>query len=291
MANSIALFKEYIPLLDEVYKQEAKTVMLDSSMTGTKAGNSANEIVIPKMSFDGMGDYSRANGYVGGDVTLSYETVTFNYDRGRSFSVDSMDDLETDKIAFGKLSSEFVRTKSAPELDTWRFATYAGTTGIGAATAADFTTSLGVRDALVVAMSEMSEAEVPESDRHLFITPTLYNLVNALDDDRSRAIVADFASITRVPQSRFYTAIDLLDGSTSGEEAGGYAKATGAANINFMVFHKPALIQYPKHVVNKAISPEENQNADAWKFFYRGYGIADVYENKVKGIYLHPATT
>ena len=57
-----------------------------------------------------------------------------------------------------------------------------------------------------------------------------------------------------------------------------------------MVIEKSAAIQYQKHVVSKIVSPEENQTSDSWKFFYRSYGIADVYENKVKGIYLHAAT-
>ena len=57
--------------------------------------------------------------------------------------------------------------------------------------------------------------------------------------------------------------------------------------INFMVIHKPALLQYPKHTVNKVISPDANQDSDGWLFFYRAYGLADVYENKVAGIYLH----
>ena len=35
------------------------------------------------------------------------------------------------------------------------------------------------------------------------------------------------------------------------------------------------------------ITPDQNQTADAYKFGYRNVGIADVYENKVAGIYLH----
>ena len=54
-----------------------------------------------------------------------------------------------------------------------------------------------------------------------------------------------------------------------------------------MVIHKDALMQYPKHTVNKVVSPEENQTDDGWMFFYRAYGLADVYENKTAGIYLH----
>ena len=54
-----------------------------------------------------------------------------------------------------------------------------------------------------------------------------------------------------------------------------------------MIIHKPALIQFQKHIAPKIITPEQNQDADAWKFGYRNVGIADVYDNKVAGIYLH----
>lgn len=54
-----------------------------------------------------------------------------------------------------------------------------------------------------------------------------------------------------------------------------------------MVIHKPAVIQFQKHVAPKFISPDQNQTADAWKYGYRNVGIADAYENKVAGIYLH----
>lgn len=54
-----------------------------------------------------------------------------------------------------------------------------------------------------------------------------------------------------------------------------------------MIIHKPALLQYPKHTVNKIIAPQDNQTSDGWKFFYRAYGLADLYENKAAGVYLH----
>ena len=57
-----------------------------------------------------------------------------------------------------------------------------------------------------------------------------------------------------------------------------------------MIIEKSALLQYTKHAVPKIISPEANQDADAYKYGYRNYGLADVYENKVCGIYLHTAT-
>lgn len=286
MPNSIALFKKYIDLLDEVYKQSAKTAILDGDNALVQAGRGTNEIVIPKMSLDGLADYSRNSGYVKGDVTLTYETVQFNYDRGRKFSVDAMDDEETAGIAFGKLSSEFIRTKVVPEMDAFRFASYASTSSIGSATGT-LSTGDNVIAALRVAANAMDEAEVPAEQRVLFITPTLRGLIADLDTSKSKEVLAKFSTVVEVPQTRFYTKIDLLDGTTQDEEAGGYAKATAGKDINFLVIHQPATLQYTKHTVNKVISPELNQEADAWMFFYRAYGLVDVYDNKVAGIYCH----
>lgn len=289
MANNITKFKKYISLLDEVYKQASLTSILDSDPQTAQQGANANEIVIPKLSMDGLANYDRNSGYVKGSVTLTNETVQFNYERGRKFSVDAMDNEETAGVAFGKLASEFLRTKVAPELDAFRFAQYAGTTGISKVSAgATLTTGATVIEALRAAINKMDEDEVPYEGRILFITPTLKGLVEDLDTNKSREVMGAFSNIVKVPQSRFYTQITLLDGSSSGETAGGYTKtASTGADINFMIIHPSALMQYPKHTVNKIISPEENQIDDSWMFFYRAYGLADVYENKTAGIYLH----
>lgn len=288
MANAIEKFKQYIDTLDEVYKLSSVTSVLDGNNRLVKMGANANEIVIPKMSMDGLADYSREGGYVSGDVTLTNETVTFNYERGRSFTVDAMDNEETAGVAFGQLSGEFVRTKAAPEIDAFRFAQYAGTEGV-TAVSADLAAAEDTLAALIAAQNSMDEAEVPMESRILFITPTLYNGVMNIDTTKSKAVLDSFAQIVKVPQSRFYTAISLYDGSSDGETAGHFIKAADGKNINFMIVEKSAAIQYQKHLVSKVVTPEENQVSDAWKFFYRSYGIADVYENKVKGIYLHHA--
>ncbi len=297
MPNNITLFKRYTNLLDEVYQNASVTSMLDMNGAMVRMGTNANEIVVPKISMDGLGDYSRNSGYAQGSVTLTHETVKFNYDRGRRFTVDAMDDEETAGVAFGSLSSEFIRTKAAPEQDAFRFATYASVSGISAATPASLTDAAAVLAALIASQNKMDEDEVPTTERYLFITPTLYNLVQNIDTTKSKAVMDSFAAVTKVPQTRFYTAIDLKDGldhtgeSGSDETSGGFAKASGGKNINFMVIHKPAVIQFSKHVVNKIITPEQNQTSDGWMFFYRSYGLADVYENKLSGIYLHAATT
>lgn len=288
MANSIALAKQFVAMLDEVYKVASLTSDLDGAAELVRAGANANELIIPKLSMSGLGDYSRNSGYVDGDVTLTNETVQCNFDRGRMFTVDNMDNQETANIAFGRLAGEFIRTKVVPELDAFRFAKYASITGISkVAAGATLSDGAAVITALRAAITKMDEDEVPTEQRYLYITPTLHGLVQDMDTTKSREVLARFAKVVDVPQTRFYTAIEQYDGKTSGEEAGGYAKATSAKDINFMVIHKPAVIQFQKHVAPKFISPDQNQTADAWKYGYRNVGIADAYENKVAGIYLH----
>lgn len=300
MANSIALFKTYVTLLDEVYKEASLTAELDGAPELARQGANANELIIPKLDMSGLGDYSRNDGYVNGSVTLTNETVTCNFDRGTMFSVDNVDNMETAGIAYGRLAGEFIRTKVVPELDAFRFAQYAQTTGISTVAGAALSTGAAVVEAIRAAINKLDEDEVPSTERYLYITPTLLGLVEDLDTTKSRKVLEGFAAIKKVPQSRFYTKIKqksgkilpgASDGATIDETAGGFAKDTAGKNINFMIIHKPAVIQFEKHIAPKVITPEQNQTADAWKFGYRNVGIADVYENKVAGIYLHKSTT
>ncbi len=289
MANAITLAKTFIPILDKIYKRASLTSVLDGNPELVRQGASYNEMIIPKISMQGLADYSRNGGYVNGDVTLTNETVRCNFDRGRMFQVDTMDNLETAGIAFGQLSGEFLRTKVGPELDAFRFAQYAGTSGISKISAgATLADGAAVVTALRAGVNKMDEDEVDPNNRYLFITPTLYGMIRDLDTTKSKEVLETFAGIIKVPQSRFYTAIDQYDGTTSSEEAGGYVKdSTNGCDINFMIIEKSAVIQFEKHVAPKIITPEQNQSADAYKFGYRNVGIADVYENKVAGIYLH----
>lgn len=299
MPNSIELFKKYVPLLDEVYKLSSLTSDLDGAPELARQGQNVNELIIPKIDMSGLANYSRNGGYVDGDVTFTNETVKCNFDRGRMFTVDTLDNLETAMMAFGRLASEFIRVKVVPELDAFRFATLASMSGIGTTDAAALSTGANVITALRAAVNAMDEAEVPSTERYLYITPTLLGLIRDLDTTKSKEVLDGFAKIVKVPQSRFYTGIKQLSGKvetisgsgTDDQTAGGFKKADGAKNINFMIIHKPAVIQYQKHVAPKVITPEQNQDADAWKFGYRSVGISDAYENKVAGIYLHKAAS
>ena len=285
MPNTIALAKNYIDILDEVYKNASVTADLTSDATMMRAGANNNEILYPQLEVGGLGDYDRNSGYTSAAVKLVWATAKFNYDRGAKIEVDVMDNEESRNIAFTRAGAELQRTRVAPEADAFTFATICKFEGITMKeeTLADAAAFLA---ALIVAKNKMDEDEVPEEGRILYATPTLMNGVMALDTTKSREILNAFTVKKKVPQSRFYTAIDLLEGKSPGEEAGHYKKANSAADINFMIIHKPAIIKFDKHVAQDIIPASLNANADGDFLKYRKYGLVDYYKNKAAGFYV-----
>lgn len=282
--NSIEKFKKYAPeLLDKVYKQASTTADFDIDGALVQAGANANEIIVPKLAMDGLADYDRNSGYTEGDISLTNETVAFNYERGRKLKTDAIDNEETGGVIFANLSSNFLKEKVVPEVDAVRYSTYSAIEGITERTE-ELTTGEQVRDAISAVWDKMTDDEVPEENRHLRITSTLLGLVRDLDTTKSKELLGKFTTIKTVPQNRFYTAIELNDGVSEGEKVGGYKKAATAKDINFMVIHKPALLQYTKHAKTKIFTPDQDQDGDNYKMLYRIYGLNDAYENKLAGI-------
>lgn len=297
MANSILTVSKYIPYLDQVYKYASRSSVLDAPADLVRETADAKSILVAKTSMAGLGNYNRNSGFVTGDVTLTWETKTLSQDRGRSFSIDAMDDAETLGIAFGTLASEFLRTKVAPEIDAYRFSAYATAAGLTPSSAATLTKSTA-SDAIDAAMAEMKEAEVDLTGAYLFVTPTVFNFVKQSSkwtrpvapgqNPNSNFGMYDELAVIEVPQSRFYKGVTLADGSTSGQTYGGYSKtsATGA-DINFLIVAPSAVLQVAKHAKLRVFEPDVNQTADAYKIDYRIYHDAWVLDNKTKGIYAH----
>lgn len=286
MPNSITPAKNYTSLLDEVYKNASVTTDLKSPDNMSRAGANANEIIYPQITVSGLGDYDRNSGYTTGAVDLKWKTAAFNYDRGTKITVDAMDNEESRNLAFGMAGAELMREKVAPEADAFTFAQIASLENISKTTGS-IDTAAQLLDALLTAWNKMDEDEVPQENRMLYITPTLINSVMALDTTKSREILNQFTVKKKVPQARFYTAIDMMDGKSTGEEIGHYKKAADGADINFMIIHKPALIKFDKHVASNIIPASSNADADADIIKYRKYGIVDGYANKRAGIYIH----
>ena len=283
MPNTIELRKQYSTLLDEIYKLASLTAVLDGPNELVREGANANEILIPKMSMQGLANYNKQTGYEVGSITLDYETKKCTYDRGRMFTIDAVDNIETAGVAFGRLSSEFLRTKVVPELDAYRLSSYASIDGVTTVAAA-LENGKAALAALRAARSKIENAEANLATCYLFINPTVYGMIEDLDTTASKKAIEGFAGIVKVPEGRFYSKIDL---NANGE--GGFKKNEAGKAINFLIVDKQTAIQFQKHTVSKIITPEANQDADVWKYGYRTVGIAEAYDNKKDGIYVHTA--
>lgn len=287
MANTINLAKKYTRLVDEKYQKESLTNDLTSPASLAREGANAKEILYRQVSTSGLGDYDRNSGYTSNSVTVEWKTATFNYDRGTKITLDTQDNEETMGDTYLIAQNSLQTYHVAPEADAFTFAEIASKEGISKADEGGVTYANGEEflNALLKGVTKMDEDQVPAENRILYATPTLLNSVMALDTTKSREVLGKFAKTVAVPQTRFYTKIDLLSGKDS-EEIGGFKKDTEGKDINFMIIHKPAVIKFDKHVVSDAIPPELNADADAYISKYRKYGLVDVFNNKTAGIYI-----
>ena len=290
-SNNIAFARNYTSVIDEVYQRASMSGVLNSGRRMVRAGHNAKEILIPKISVTGLGDYTRNVGYKTGAITYEFETKTFNYDRGIRLFADVMDVEEAGvNDCFVEAGAELQRTQVAPEADAFTFAQIAGHTGV-TVTSEDLSEAeaTDILQALRTVTSAMDENQVTLGSRYLFITPTLKGVLDDFsyaNPTMSNRVLERFARVIEVPQVRFYTKIDLKSGDTEI----GYAKAATGKDINFMVVEKSAVIKFDKHVAARVFSPDELEALDSYMMKYRKYGIVELFDNKLDGVYVSAST-
>ena len=295
-SNQIALAESFIPFVDEAYKADSKSAILDTANQFVRF-TGANTVNIYNLDPVGMSNYDRNAGFVPGDVTGTWQPYVLETDRGRSYQVDVLDNDETLGLTMGYLLNTVERQHIIPEVDAYRFAQYASgadsnnivteTLSAGAATVASI-------DAASVALDN---AEVPYEGRILFVSPATYGLLkggitrmimNGESDVNYAIEMYNDMRVIRVPQGRFQTAI-TLNAPTTSSGAGGFAPASGAAAINYMIVHPSAVLQVMKHYAARVFSPEQNIEADAWRVQPRFAHGAWVLNHKKNGIYVSHA--
>ena len=296
IANSIGLASRYLPILDEIYKAESKTAILDTAQDRVRWSDEYHTFYLFETDMVGLADYSRNDGFVRGDVTAGWRAYAPQWDRGRQFVVDRLDNDESAGMAFGTLAGEFIRTKVVPEKDALRFATYANGAYSGNQATESLNNSAGVIAALDTATETLDDAEVPYEGRILFVNPTIYKLfkggitrytMNGENGiDYNIEMYNDMRVIT-VPSGRFNTSITLAQ-PDSHDDAGGYTAA--GSTINFMIVHPSAIMQATKFAAPRIFSPEVNQQAQGWMYDFRDYHGAWVKNQKKNGIYVSAAS-
>lgn len=298
MANVLEYAKLFQQQLDEQVVAQATSGWMEAN-AGLVRYNGGNEVKIPVIDMDGLGDYDRANGFVDGFVNLTYETKTLTQDRGRTFMLDRMDVDETNFVATAaNVMGEFQRTKVIPEIDAYRYSKIAtdaiaksAASGGYTPAASDILTKLkadmySIYDVageipLVIVMS-MTVAAILENSTELSKQLSVIDFVQGQVKTSVRGI--DNNPIIKVPSTRMKTKYVFYDGKTSGQEVGGFIPDATAKNINWIIMPRTAPIAVSKTDNIRIFEPNLNQKADAWKIDYRKYHDLWIKDNQFAAI-------
>lgn len=208
MPNSIAYTQNCTTVIDEVYQRASVSRVLASGRRMLRAGRNAKEIMIPKITVSGLGDYLCNEGYKTGSINYEFETKPFNYNRGIRLTADVMDVEEAGVLdCFVEAGSELQHTQAAPEADAFAFAQIAGREGV-VPVSEDLSKAkpTDLLEPLRTVTSAMDEVQVSSGNRYLFIMPTLKGMLDDYsyaNSDRSNRMHERFARVAEVPQVHF----------------------------------------------------------------------------------------
>lgn len=279
MANSIAKAAVFQQALDKAMLQNAATGFMEANAMGVKYNGGA-EIKIPSIAMSGLADYDRGAGFVEGDVTLTYQTMTMTQDRGRGFTMDVNDIDESGVLdLMSQLAGEFQRTKVVPEVDAYRTSKIVSLIGadrrrVYVAAASSILKNLqedigAVRDAV----GGDVELVVLISMQVMTILNTSTELSKRLDvtsfergEIKTQVKMIDGVPLLPVPSARMKSRITL-----NKEGDGGFVAADGAAGINWIVMARRAPIAVSKTDTVRLFDPQTYQKAHAWHMDYRKF--------------------
>lgn len=263
--------------------------------------NGGDELKIPTMTTAGLADYDRDNGFVQGGITVKYNTYKMTQDRGRTFQIDRMDVDESGFVATSaNLIKVFQTEHVIPEIDAYRYSTIAdiaikaNQSEAVALTADNALTKIrehirAVQDIvgddvpLILTMSTKTRALIEDA-------PKIGKSINVADFKQGgmnfKVKSLDESVIRIAPSSRLKTKYEILDGTTSGQEAGGLKAAADAKDINWIITPQRVPIAISKTDKLRVFEPDTNQKADAWKIDFRKYHDLWIKESDKKIIFV-----
>ena len=273
MAQVIDYAKKFSPVVDERFREEAKTnglVNQNYDWAGAKT------VAVYSVSTATMNDYGRTGelSRFGSLEDLNAETqeMTLTRDRSFTFAIDKMQEDETAQaLEAGSALARQLREVVIPEIDEYRL-------GVMAAGAGNTETSVlsdeNIYEAILDATAAVDEAEVPVTGRQLVVTPATYKLLKASKDvileteiaqeKRDRGVIAmvDGMEILRVPANRI-----------------------GVSNFGFMVAH-PVATPAPVKLADYRVH-QDPVGVSGALVEGRVYYDAFVLSNKENAIYVH----
>lgn len=214
---AINLATKFLPYVDEKFATESKKSLLtnqDFDWTGAKT------VKVYKVSTSEMNDYDRPGtgenwsryGAVQGLDAVT-EDFTLQKDRSFTFAIDKLDSDETARnLQAASALERQIREKVVPEVDTYTYDVMC--TNAGQKPDAKELTNENIYTEILAGNQALDNAEVPETDRIIVVTPDIYVLMkqckeiimetDIAQEMRVKGVIAmiDGASVIKVPANR-----------------------------------------------------------------------------------------
>ncbi len=276
--NSLENAVRYSSELDKLFVQKSVTgFFADNVMRSKFVG--ARTVIIPDINFQGLADYDRDYGFSRGAITVANESYTMAMDRARSLQIDreDMDETGVANLA-GQMLGEYVRTKVVPECDAYILSKLAGL-----ALSRDNTVNCDVTKpfkALTTLINEVQSVVGYDEELVAFIDSRMYAEIQNSTEISKMITVSEFkqgdihlkvkslngVALIPVVSERMKTAYNFKNDSM-----GGFAPLDTARSTYMLVLPKKGAHLVKKTETMRIFTPEQNLDADAYKFDYRIY--------------------
>lgn len=215
---TITLSEKFSPLVDEKFAAESKKSLLTNQNYNWIGAHAIN---VYKVGTSSMNDYdrsaskaenwSRFGAVAGLDATT--QKLMLKNDRSFTFAIDKLDTDETQAALQAATALERqVREVVIPEVDAYTYGVMCEGAGIKPAAVA--LTADNICGEIFKANTALDDAEVPETERYLVVTPAVYLLMkqskdifletDVAEDMRLKGVIAmiDGAKVIKVPANR-----------------------------------------------------------------------------------------
>lgn len=262
----------HLKALDERFHLDSKTDVISNKGGIRVEFNGKNSVTIYEVDVVDETDYVRSGTNRFGSLVelgTGVQTFTLSQDKAFTFTVDR-GNLE-DSMMVQEVASAVkrqVREVSVPNTDIYRLSVLAAyaianSQGSIASTAAANTTAYQL---VLAQQAALDDAEVPETGRVMFVTPTFHNLLKR-DPEFMRDCDTSQADLKK-------GIIGMVDGTTIVKCPSSYY----VANFEFMIVHEQVLISPTKF--NSVRTLDNVQGIDGWVAEGRRYYDAFIPSNK-----------
>lgn len=269
-----------------MYSEELDRLFTQKSVTGFFADNAfgarfvgAKTVIVPDIDFQGLADYDRDTGFTRGAITVSNTSYTMQMDRARSLQIDR-EDLDETGVAnlAGKILGEYVRTKVVPECDAYCLSKLSGlAVSRGNTLTGDVEKPIATLNQLI---ANVQKKVGFDSELVAFIDCGMYARIANSEELAKSITVSDFkqgdinltvktlngVALIPVVSERMKTAYTFNSGA-----AGGFVPQDNAKTTFMLVCAKDSAHLMKKTEKMRIFAPDQNPDADAFKFDYRIY--------------------